>query len=80
MIEMEFSMAIAVYLSLTVGLILLLWMYFDKRNTLDSFYSDDSFFWQCSICMYVYIDSMHNLISQCPRCGSYNKKEGGNYA
>ncbi|MBU1852476.1 MAG: hypothetical protein KJ957_00340 [Candidatus Omnitrophica bacterium] len=76
MIKIEFSLAIAVYLGLTVGLILLVWIYFEKRKTLESFYSENRFFWQCSICTYVYIDSMHNLISQCPRCGSYNKKEG----
>ena len=79
MIKMEFSLAVAVYLILTVCLSLILWMYFEKKKTLKSIYSEKRFFWQCDICTYVYVDSMHNILSQCPRCGSYNKKEEERY-
>lgn len=29
--------------------------------------------WRCSICLHTYIDSLHDDISVCPLCGSYNK-------
>ncbi len=29
--------------------------------------------WKCSICLHTYIDSLHDDISICPLCGSYNK-------
>ena len=75
MIKIEFSLAIALYLILTVCSILILWMYLERKRVLESFSSEKRFFWQCDICTYVYVDSKNNIISQCPRCGSYNKKE-----
>lgn len=75
MIHIEFSLAIALYLILTVCLILIFWMAFEKRRIFKPLISDKRFFWQCDICMYVYVDTKHNTLSQCPRCGSYNKKE-----
>ena len=30
--------------------------------------------WKCSICFHAYIDSLHDDISICPLCGSYNKR------
>jgi hypothetical protein len=30
--------------------------------------------WKCSICLHAYIDSLHEDISICPLCGSYNKR------
>lgn len=75
MIKIEFSLAVALYLILTVGLILVVWMCFEKKKILKPFPTEERFFWQCNICTYVYVDSKHNMISKCPRCGSYNKKE-----
>ncbi|MFH1853976.1 MAG: hypothetical protein ABH815_01545 [Candidatus Omnitrophota bacterium] len=75
MIKVEFSFAIAVYMFLTVFLIFIIWLFTEKKKTLKLLSSENRFFWQCNICTYVYIDSRHNTISQCPRCGSYNEKE-----
>lgn len=79
MIKIEFSLAITLYLILTVCVALLTLVFKDRRES-KQFSSEKNFLWQCSICTYVYVDSKHNKISQCPRCGSYNKKEGGTYA
>ena len=76
MIKIEFSLAIAIYLIFSICPILILWLYLEKRRILKPLSSEKRFFWQCSICTYVYVDSTHSTISQCPRCGSYNKKEG----
>jgi len=75
MIKIGFSLAVALYLILTVWLVLILWLVSEKRRVSETFPSEKNFFWQCNICTYVYLDSKHNTISQCPRCGSYNKKE-----
>ncbi|MBU1912090.1 MAG: hypothetical protein KKB22_00955 [Candidatus Omnitrophica bacterium] len=84
MLKIEFSTAIALYLILTTCLVLLA-LVFENKKEPKQFSSEKNFLWQCSICTYVYIDSRHANISQCPRCGSYNKKEahekkGGVYA
>lgn len=85
MIKIEFSTAVALYLFLTVFIVFVIWLFFENRKIAKPLYSDNRFFWQCNICTYVYVDTMHNTISQCPRCGSYNNKEdsdkkGGVYA
>ncbi|OIO34380.1 MAG: hypothetical protein AUJ70_01215 [Candidatus Omnitrophica bacterium CG1_02_40_15] len=73
MIKIEFSLAIALYLILTTCIILLI-LVFKNRKEPKQFSSEKNFLWQCSICTYAYIDSRHTNMSQCPRCGSYNKK------
>ena len=75
MLKIEFSAAVALYLVLTTFLVLLI-LIFENKKEPRQFSSEKNFLWQCSICTYVYIDSRHANISQCPRCGSYNRKEG----
>jgi hypothetical protein len=74
MIKIEFSLAVALYLILTTCFVLLI-IIFKNRKEPKQFFSENIFLWQCSICTYVYVDSRHANISQCPRCGSYNSKE-----
>jgi len=75
MIKIEFSLAIGLYLILTVCIIFVVWLIFEKKKVFKPFSSQKRFFWQCSICTYVYVDTKHSIISLCPRCGSYNKKD-----
>ncbi|MDP8230900.1 MAG: hypothetical protein P9L93_07350 [Candidatus Gorgyraea atricola] len=74
MVRIEFSLAISLYLIITICVILAAWIICEKKKTLELFSSEKNFFWQCDICTYVYVDSRHAAISTCPRCGSYNKK------
>ena len=39
----------------------------NKKNNIEQI-------WKCSICFHTYIDSLHDDISVCPLCGSYNKR------
>jgi len=75
MIKIEFSLAIALYIALTVSLVLILWLILERKKVIKFSSAEDRFFWQCNICTYVYVDSKNSVISQCPRCRSYNKKE-----
>jgi len=76
MIRVEFSLAVALYIILILCLFFVLWILIDrKRDSTGLFSSEKDFFWQCTTCTYVYVDSMHDTISKCPRCNSYNKKE-----
>jgi rRNA maturation endonuclease Nob1 len=73
-IKIEFSLAVALYLILTTCFVLMI-LIFKNRKDPKQFSSEKFFLLQCSICTYIYVDSRHANISQCPRCGSYNKKE-----
>ncbi|MBL7130179.1 MAG: hypothetical protein ISS45_02035 [Candidatus Omnitrophica bacterium] len=77
MIKLEFEMAIFLYLLISVFGFLAVWLAFSKIKVSPK--SDTGFesIWQCSICTYIYVDSKHKKLSICPRCNSYNEREGG---
>lgn len=75
MIKIEFSWAIALYMSLTAVALIAYWFIFERVGDLPNRSISERNVWQCSICTFFYIDSKNSEISTCPRCGSYNKKQ-----
>ena len=75
MIKIEFSLAVALYIVFTTCLVFIFWMIAEKKKIQGTIALEKRFFWQCAICTYVYVDSTHDTLSKCPRCGSYNTKE-----
>ncbi|MEI8176523.1 MAG: hypothetical protein WCG78_06610 [Candidatus Omnitrophota bacterium] len=75
MIRLELSFAVALYLIFTVIGLFTLWAFFERKETLKEVNPEEKFVWQCSICTYFYVDSQHDDISACPRCGSYTKRQ-----
>lgn len=71
MIRVDISMALFIYLFISVVVVLLAWMFFDLGTGMKTFSSEEKYIWHCSICTHTYIDSRHDEISKCPRCGSY---------
>jgi len=74
MIKVELSLAIALYLIVSVIGILLVWVFYEKRSGLRRINPEEKFVWQCSICTFFYVDSQNDEFSVCPRCGSYNAR------
>ena len=74
MIKLDISMALFFYLLGTAVVLLILWAFFDFGTKLKSFASDEEYIWHCSICSHTYVDSRHDEVSKCPRCGSYNQR------
>jgi len=75
MINIEFSWAVALYITFTAVAFLVYWFVFDRVKKLPNRSLSERSVWQCSICTQYYIDSKNSGISVCPRCGSYNKKQ-----
>ncbi|MBU4472631.1 MAG: hypothetical protein KJ842_00525 [Candidatus Omnitrophica bacterium] len=73
MINIDFSWAIALYICLFLNFILAVWL-FNKKQSDKDLSLDPRFIWFCSICTHTYINTKEDIISICPRCGSYNKK------
>lgn len=71
MIKVDISTALFLYLFLAVIVVLLAWVFFSFGTKLKTFSSEEKYIWHCSICAHTYIDSKHDEISKCPRCGSY---------
>jgi uncharacterized paraquat-inducible protein A len=75
MIELDISTAVALYLLLTVVSLLLLWLFLDSQTKPRQYASEEKSIWQCEVCFFSYVDSQHDVISRCPRCGSFNKRK-----
>jgi predicted Zn-ribbon and HTH transcriptional regulator len=73
MINLDFSLAIALFNILILATILILWIFSKKQKDKD-LTLDPKFIWYCSVCTYTYINTKEEIISLCPRCGNYNKK------
>ena len=75
MIQVDFSTAVALYLLISIFSILFLWVCLGNVVEIPSIETDRMGVKECAICLHTYIDSCYQDISQCPRCGSYTKKE-----
>jgi len=73
MIDIDFSLAIALFNLIFLTAILIFWIFSKKQKDKD-LTLDPKFIWFCSICAYTYINTKEDAISVCPRCGNYNKK------
>jgi hypothetical protein len=75
MIRLDFSIAVALYLFSSLGLMFFLWIFLKKKAFSGGLVKPlaPKFIWCCSICTYTYFTTHKTEISVCPRCGSYNK-------
>jgi len=73
MINLDFSIAVAVYCVFYIGLVFFLWLTVRAQKEKD-FNLDPAYIWYCSVCTYTYINTKEDKISVCPRCASFNKK------
>jgi len=74
MISLNFYSGVAFYVLLVIAACFLFWLFSRQQKDKD-LSLDPKFIWFCSICTYTYINTKEELISVCPRCGSYNKKQ-----
>ena len=74
MLRLDISTVVFLYVTSTLLVIFLLWVFFERKAALPKFVREEADVWECTICAYTYVDSTHHEISQCPQCKSYNKK------
>jgi len=73
MLNLDFFWASAVYLIITIAVVFFFWALNKEKKSKD-LSLDAKFIWFCNVCTYTYVNTKEELISTCPRCGSYNKK------
>lgn len=73
MINVNFFFGVSLYLFICLGVILAIWL-FNRIEKDKNLSLDYKFIWFCSVCTYTYVNTKEDVISVCPRCGSYNKK------
>ncbi len=75
MIKLNISNLIFLYTFFSVIIILIIWVVAGYRTMKIFSPKEVSYIWKCAVCAHVYVDSVHEDISMCPLCGSYNKRE-----
>ena len=74
MIKIDISLLIFFYILFSAIVILLVWVIAGYKEKRDFSFKDVEYIRKCKVCSNVYIDSRHEEISECPLCGSYNKR------
>lgn len=75
MIKIDISLLIFFYIFFSAIIILFVWVIAGYREKKDISPKDIEYIWKCKVCSNVYIDSRHEDMSECPLCGSYNKRD-----
>ena len=75
MIKINISLLIFFYIAFSAVVILLVWITAGYREKKDFSLKDVEYIWKCKVCSNIYINSRHEDMSECPLCGSYNKRD-----
>jgi len=71
MIIWDFNVIIALGTTLSLGVVLVLWVFYTLSEGRAEASKDQDFFRQCCFCGYLYFDYFKKAHGACPRCGSY---------
>ena len=74
MIPIDLSLALAIYLVIALGWVIVLWLFSEIRRRGQDFTGEERARWKCSLCLENYIDSVAENYSRCPRCGNLNQR------
>jgi len=71
MIVWDFNVIVALTITLSLGVVIVCWVFYTLGGRRTDILSDREFFRQCSFCGYLYFDYFKKAHGACPRCGSY---------
>ncbi len=74
MIEISPITALMLYLCLTLGILLGIWVYHHFRSRKKKIVVIEKKLFVCEYCNNAYLDGIVNSLTKCPQCGSFNKK------
>ena len=72
MIRVDLSLLFFIYLLLSLGAIIALWIWFELTHPSRRLTPYSKKVYRCGICTFNYIDDVDKKITQCPRCLSFN--------
>ena len=72
MITVDFYQAIGIFFLILIVGFLSVWVITRRRR--ETGVTDHLHIWHCSICAHTYSKRRKEVITVCPKCGSYNKK------
>lgn len=73
MIELSANTAVMLYLGITLGILLSLWVLQNISYKRKKIYEIEQDLFVCEYCHFAYLEEGVKEVTQCPQCGSYNK-------
>jgi uncharacterized paraquat-inducible protein A len=73
MIELTFTMAFMLYLSLTLFTVMGFWIYSHFRTKSKTILTCEKELCVCEFCHYAYLEEQIKTLNKCPQCGLLNK-------
>lgn len=77
MIPVDISTAVLIYLSVTLIVVMCVWVRFERSEAFKKYQTHPKEVWSCTVCTYTYVDSLHQQLSRCPQCKSWNRRSEG---
>ncbi len=71
MIIWDFNVIVALGITLSLGVVIVPWVFYTLSGGRAEVLSNREFFRQCDFCGYLYFDYFKKALGACPRCGSY---------
>lgn len=78
MIQLEITQAIVLYSMTLLVLAVVIWAYTEYATRRTQRTLGKQYLWRCVFCGFSYLDESAEVLSQCPRCQSYNSVEDAN--
>ena len=72
MIELSFATAFMLYLLVTIGTLLTIWVIHHYKSRDKKVIIDDKSLTVCEYCHYAYLEERGKKLSKCPQCHSFN--------
>lgn len=73
MIELTFNTIFILYLSLTLFIVLGIWIYSHYRVRHRTFFTTERALFVCEYCHFAYVEESVKYLNRCPQCGLFNK-------
>ncbi len=73
MIELSPTMAIIIYLALTLSTLLGIWIFYHYKSRAKKVVLSEKKLFVCEYCHFAYLDRIEKRITQCPQCQSLNE-------
>lgn len=74
MIPVSIATAVLIYLTVTLLGVIIVWVRFERSRSFKKYQVHPKEVWNCSVCTYTYVDSLHQDLSKCPQCKSWNRR------
>lgn len=74
MIPVDISTAVLIYLTVTLLGVIFVWVRFERSTAFKKYQVHPKEVWNCTVCTYTYVDSLHRDLSKCPQCKSWNRR------